>query len=113
MTETDEERTGVESTVEDAETDEPADVTGEVRDATAADADTADERTTIDYVHWGLLAILLLVTLVATFRFYFAVSDAITNFVSREFRPLFQAGFNLAILLACGAGLSVLVRRIR
>jgi hypothetical protein len=66
----------------------------------------------IEALQWAAFAILILVALVATFRFYFAASNAISNFVTHEYRPLFQAIFNLVILLASGLGLSVLVRRI-
>ncbi|WP_225334338.1 hypothetical protein [Halomicrobium urmianum] len=110
MTDTDD-TTAVESTVDaddgGVETNYPAGDPGIEADDGDDDADL------VDYVEWSLLAILLLVALVATFRFYFAMSTAIDNFVTREFRPLFQAAFNLAILLACGAGLTALVRRIR
>jgi hypothetical protein len=61
---------------------------------------------------WAAFAILVLVALVATFQFYFAASAAITEFVTRRYRPLFRAGFNLVIVLACGLGISLLVRRL-
>jgi len=51
--------------------------------------------------------------LVATFRFYFATSSAIDQFVTGRYRSIFQAGFNLAILLVSGLGLSLLVRNMR
>ena len=66
----------------------------------------------IGALQWAAFAILILVALVATFRFYFAASNAINSFVTHEFRSLFQAIFNLVILLASAVGLSVLVRRI-
>ncbi|WP_226013144.1 hypothetical protein [Halomicrobium salinisoli] len=109
MTDTDD-TTAVESTV-DADDGVGTNYTAGEPAAEAGDGD--DDADLVDYVQWSLLAILLLVALVATFRFYFSMSTAIDNFVSREFRPLFQAAFNLAILLACGAGLTALVRRIR
>ena len=70
-------------------------------------------RSIIDHVQWALFVILLLVVLVATFRFYFAASTAIDRFVTNQYRPTFQAAFNLAVLLVSGAGLSLLVRRMR
>lgn len=73
---------------------------------------TASERSLAEYVQWGLLAILLLLTVIATLRFYFAASTAVDRFVTRQYRPLFQAAFNLVVLLAAGVGLSVLVRRL-
>jgi hypothetical protein len=66
----------------------------------------------LTYAQWAAFALLLLVALIATVRLYFAASAAIDTFVTRRFRPLFMAGFNLAVVLACGLGLSALVRRL-
>ena len=66
----------------------------------------------IDALQWAAFGILILVALIATLQFYFATSNAIRNFVTPDYRPLFQAIFNLVILLASALGLSVLVRRI-
>ncbi|WP_018258648.1 hypothetical protein [Halomicrobium katesii] len=66
----------------------------------------------IDALQWAAFAMLILVALIATLQFYFAASNAIRNFVTPDYRPLFQAIFNLVILLASALGLSVLVRRI-
>lgn len=76
------------------------------------DVVTVDGRSLTELVQLGLLAILLLVIGIATFQFYFAAGAAVDRFVTRQYRPLFQAGFNLAIVLAAGAGLSMLVRRL-
>ena len=72
-----------------------------------------DDKTIVDHLQWALFVILLLVVLVATFRFYFATSWAIDQFVTGRYRSIFQAGFNLAILLVSGLGLSLLVRNMR
>jgi|AntDeeMinimDraft_4_1070355.scaffolds.fasta_scaffold00035_80 hypothetical protein len=72
-----------------------------------------DDKTIVDHLQWALFVILLLVVLVATFRFYFATSSAIDQFVTGRYRSIFQAGFNLAILLVSGLGLSLLVRNMR
>lgn len=64
------------------------------------------------YAQWATFAILVLVALIATLQFYFSASAAIDTFVTPRYRPLFRAGFNLAVLLGCGIGLSVLVRRL-
>jgi hypothetical protein len=77
-----------------------------------SDSDDADGRSIREYAMWAAFAILVLVALVATFQFYFAASAAITEFVTRRYRPLFRAGFNLAILLASALGISLLVRRL-
>lgn len=79
----------------------------------AESRDRFDGRSVKRYLQWSLFAVLLLVVLVATFRFYFAMSTAIDRLVTPRLRPLFQAGFNLAVLLSCGVGLSLLVDRMR
>ncbi|EMA11988.1 hypothetical protein BDK61_1892 [Haloarcula quadrata] len=64
------------------------------------------------YAQWAVFAILTLVALIATLQFYFSASSAIDTFVTDRYRPLFNAAFNLAVVLGCGLGLSVLVRRL-
>jgi len=100
--------------------DVPSD--GESTDAeTPGDAETpagtADESgntgsrlvTVVEYATFGILCLL---ALVATFRFYFAASEAVRVWFSSDFVPVFQAAFNLVVLLAAALGISVLVRRI-
>jgi len=53
-----------------------------------------------------------LLALVATFRFYFAASQAIQVWISEDFVSVFQAAFNLLVLIASVYGVSVLVRRL-
>ncbi|SFS07351.1 hypothetical protein SAMN05216559_3202 [Halomicrobium zhouii] len=77
------------------------------------DYDGGDDKTIVDHLQWALFVILILVVLVATFQFYFAASSAIDQFVTGRYRSIFQAGFNLAILLVSGLGLSLLVRNMR
>lgn len=81
-------------------------------DPSADDADEATGRSIREYAMWAAFGILVLVALVATFQFYFAASAAISEFVTRRYRPLFRAGFNLVILLASALGISLLVRRL-
>ncbi|WP_313691292.1 hypothetical protein [Halorarum halobium] len=59
------------------------------------------------------LAGLVLLALVAGLRFYLAASTTIDRWVVREYRSLFHAVFNLALLLLAGYGISVQVRRLR
>ncbi|WP_436910578.1 hypothetical protein [Halosimplex marinum] len=73
---------------------------------------SADGRDIVGYVQWTAFAILCLLALVATFRFYFAASEAIRVWFSPDFVPVFQAVFNLVVLAASAIGISVLVRRI-
>lgn len=96
------------------------------RDRSATDDRTADGSTTTDgtggfggkremteYLYWGAFATLLLLALLATVRFYLSASRAISIWIASEYVPVFQAAFNLAVVLACAVGLSVLVRRMR
>lgn len=81
-------------------------------DDSDADSSASTGHRVIEILQWAAFAILVLFALIATLRFYFAAGSAINNFVTHEYRPLFQAAFNLVILLASAFGLSVLVRRI-
>ncbi|WP_459193987.1 hypothetical protein [Halosimplex sp. J119] len=99
---------------------EPVDDSADPADGTAdrstgdgaATASTEGGRDLVAYVEWAAFAILCLLALVATFRFYFAASEAIRVWFSADFVPVFQALFNLLVLVASAAGISVLVRRI-
>jgi hypothetical protein len=71
-----------------------------------------DGRDLVTLVEWAAFGVLCLLALVATFRFYFATSNAIRIWFSRDFVPIFQAVFNLLVLVASGIGISVLVRRL-
>jgi len=84
----------------------------ETQDAGSAVLDD-DGSSLVGYVEWAAFVILCLLALVATFRFYFAASTAIEIWFNRDFVPIFQAVFNLVVLLACGIGISLLVRRLR
>lgn len=70
------------------------------------------ERVT-EYLNYALLAGLLLFALVAAANLYGAVGSAINEWVAREYRSLFRAAFNLAVLLAALAGVSYQARRLR
>lgn len=91
MTETDE------STM--TETNDPT-VTTESRDITAS-------------LYWAALAGLVLLAAVTALQFYLSGSRAIGIWVSAEYEPLFQAAFNLVLLLASGIGISRVVARLR
>lgn len=124
-------------TTDDSTTDErtngtddrgaPLSTDGGTADATAAEPDSADskaaepgagseDRTTGERLAWvvqvGALVVLALVALLATFRFYFAASEAITVWISDDFVSIFQAAFNLLVLIVCVYGVSLLVRRL-
>lgn len=63
------------------------------------------------YVDYALLAGLLFLAFVAVIQFYLSVGSAINTWVTPEYRSLFRALFNLAVLLAVGAGLAYQLRR--
>lgn len=105
-----EERTRTEDTMteiadETTETDEAGTDERTQRDDTGRDL-----RRTLNYV---LLAGLSLVALIATLQLYFNVSSAINQWISHEYRSLFQAAFNLVVLLLVGSGMVWQVRRLR
>ncbi|MFB6185213.1 MAG: hypothetical protein ABEI96_11720 [Haloarculaceae archaeon] len=85
------------------------------REATAASDEpgTSDGRNPMTYVQWAAFVVLSLLALVATFRFYTAASRAIGIWISPDYEPFFQAGFNLVVLATAAIGLSLLARRLR
>lgn len=94
-------------------TEDPTPTTDEQPPTPSSGADDVDTATQmVRYAQWTAFALLVLVALIATIRLYFAVSATVDTFVTRRYRPLFMAGFNLAVLLSCGVGLSALVRRL-
>jgi len=79
----------------------------------AVDSDPAEEgRDIVEYTQWAAFGILVFVAFVAAVRLYFAASASVETFVTRRYQPLFMMGFNLAVLLLSGVGLSVLLRRL-
>jgi hypothetical protein len=85
-------------------------------DVAASDGSTDDSRSSGERLAWlvqiGALVVLCLLALLATFRFYFAASQAIQVWISDDFVSVFQAAFNLLVLIASVYGVSVLVRRL-
>ncbi len=115
------------STTEDTMTDTAADdgaanraseersgENGDAKPATSAGGADGDEgrdlRRTLNYM---LLAGLSLLALIATLQLYLNVSSAINQWISHEYRSLFQAAFNLVVLLLVGTGMVWQVRRLR
>jgi len=93
--------------------DDPPESSADTAPATQhPDIDTSARQRVVRTLQWAAFTILVLVALVATFRFYFAASNTINEFVTRRYRPPFQMVFNLVILLASVLGISVLVRKI-
>ncbi len=63
-------------------------------------------------LNYALLAGLSLLALVAALQFYLNASSTINQWVTREYRSIFQATFNLVVLLVTAAGISRQVRRL-
>lgn len=98
---------------------EPSDHPNATESVDAEHVDPATERSADDgtedlvrYARYALLAGLTLLALLATVRFYFAVSTTIDRWVAREYRSLFQAAFNLVVLLVAAIGISWEVRKV-
>ncbi|ESS08266.1 MAG: hypothetical protein A07HN63_02288 [uncultured archaeon A07HN63] len=99
---------------EQATTDDTAETTPA---ATDSDADSdPDSRAATDERRWLtddiertlrylVVAGLALLALIALLRFYFAASATIDSLIAPAYRSLFQALFNLTILLLSGAGI--------
>lgn len=64
------------------------------------------------YLEYALLVGLALLAAVAAMQFYVNASAAVNRWVTSEYRSLFQALFNLVVLLAAGAVISLRVRRL-
>jgi uncharacterized membrane protein len=64
------------------------------------------------YANYAVLLVLGLLAFVAVIRLYLSVSDAIATWINPEYRSLFQAAFNLVVLLAAGVGISYQLRRL-
>ncbi|WP_415381810.1 hypothetical protein [Halosimplex sp. TS25] len=111
-TDTDDANGGRTDATTDDPTSEPETAVGRSTDGGATATCEPESRSLVTYVEWAAFAILCLLALVATFRFYFAVSEAIRVWFSPDFVPVFQAVFNLLVLVASALGISVLVRRI-
>lgn len=64
---------------------------------------------TVNYLLWGTLALLVVFAIVAAVSLYTNVNRIIDLWVTREYRPIVSAAFNLLVLLLAGAGISVLL----
>lgn len=91
-------------TATDPETDEHND--------TDEDTETALPERMTAYLIWGTVAVLFLVGVIAFVGLYRSVGSIIDIWIAPDFRPLFRAAFNLAVVLVCALGLSVLIRRV-
>lgn len=67
----------------------------------------------VRYLLWGSLGVCSLLALFALLQFYASVGDAIDIWIAPEYQPLASAAFNLAVLFAALAGVSVIARELR
>jgi len=64
------------------------------------------------YLQLGAVAVLSLLTLIATFRLYQNGSRAVSLWVSPAYEPFFQAGFNLVVVLISVSAVAFLLDRV-
>lgn len=64
-------------------------------------------------LRYAVIAGLALLALIATLQFYFAASRTINTWIAREYQSLFQALFNLTIMLLAGAGILWQLQKLR
>jgi uncharacterized membrane protein len=101
-----------------SDTDPDPDRDPSIDAATAADEPEAEDRDDDGgfrarrYANYAVLLVLGLLAFVAVIRLYLSVSDAIATWINPEYRSLFQAAFNLVVLLAAGVGISYQLRRL-
>lgn len=81
-------------------------------------SENTEETTTNDrgrvrqYANYAVLLVLGLLAFVAVIQLYLSVSNVIRTWIEPEYRSLFQAAFNLIVLLAAGLGISYQLRRL-
>jgi hypothetical protein len=122
MTDIDQSETTAEESNHEAGTpapgDGPSDGPERASDPTTADTDQSADNDIISermrqYLYRGAFVALALFGLFAAVQFYANVSRTISLWVTPDYKPLFQAAFNLVVVLACGLGLTVLVDQFR
>ncbi|MFW5949657.1 MAG: hypothetical protein ACOCSD_08680 [Halolamina sp.] len=105
--------TGPESTDTDGATERPETTEASMTDDSTHETEDQRGRDVWRTLNYGLLAGLALLALIATLQLYFNVSSAINQWITHEYRSLFQAAFNLAVLLLVSAGIVWQMRRLR
>jgi hypothetical protein len=76
----------------------------------SSDSDLVSERAR-RYFDYAVLVALGVLGFVALVQFYLSASNAINRWITPAYRSLFQAAFNLAVLLITGAAISLQFRR--
>jgi hypothetical protein len=96
-----------------SDTDSTPDGSETVSERDQPDDDTADDDGRIRrYANYAVLIVLGLLAFVAVVQLYLSVSGVIRTWIEPEYRSLFQAAFNLVVLLAAGLGISYQLRRL-
>lgn len=94
-------------------TDDPEPGAPSTENAASAAPVEDDDRDVVTWLYWGALGVLGLLAAVALLQFYSSASTAIGVWVADRFEPVIQAAFNLVVLLAAAAGISLVVRELR
>ncbi len=79
----------------------------------AAEESEILSETMVRYLYRGAFGFLAVLAVVATVQFYLNVSQTISVWIAPDYQPLFQAAFNLSVVVACTLGLVLLVQRVR
>ncbi|MFB6221603.1 MAG: hypothetical protein ABEH90_09200 [Halolamina sp.] len=103
---TDDTENGMEQLVDEESADDHGETAPDSEGSWTGDSDIRRK------LNYALLAGLSLLALIAALQFYLNASAAINQWVTREYRSLFQAVFNLAVLLIAAAGISRQVQRL-
>jgi hypothetical protein len=87
---------------------------GETASTSTPSTAESDEtgRNVARYVNYAVLGGLCLLAFIAAIQFYLSTSQAINTWVTREYRSLFQAAFNLVVVLLAGTGIAFQLRRL-
>ncbi|WP_049935997.1 hypothetical protein [Haloplanus natans] len=88
--------------------------TDTIPESESTDADESEGRgeRVRRYANYAVLLVLGVLAFVAVIQLYLSVSNAIRTWIEPEYRSLFQAAFNLVVLLAAGLGISYQLRRL-
>jgi hypothetical protein len=76
------------------------------------ESDETNGRNVGRYANHAVVLVLGLLAVIAVIQLYLSVSDVIRTWIEPEYRSLFQAAFNLVVLLAAGLGISYQLRRL-
>ena len=113
----DDDQTTAESPMHDTSTQHTDESAGDEPAERANDANDDEESSELvserarRYFDYAVLVALGVLGFVALVQFYLSASNAINRWISPAYRSLFQAAFNLAVLLITGAAISLQFRR--